>query len=126
MERGKKSSETQKINWENKSEEEKDIWSNKCREAQLGMSEDAKALKAQRISNTINAKPQEEKDTTNKSRSESCKKFWQSLSEVDRESKIDAKLERTRTTCLELYGVPYPCMREEARMRGQERGRDGN
>ena len=48
LERGKKSSQTQKTTWENKTEEEKVEWANHCREIQLSLPDEVKVTKVQK------------------------------------------------------------------------------
>ena len=120
VQRGIKSSHTQKANWENKSEEEKKNWADRCRDVQLALPYEVKTEKVRKAKSTMQSKPKEELDRINADRKCSCKKFWESLSHTDRNSKIENQLSRTKGTCMELYGVPYPCMREEARMHGSD------
>ena len=73
---GKKSSETQKKNWNNKSDEEKQQWAEKCRQAQLNMPQEVKDKKSKGYTNWYNSLSDEEKTSFNKQKSETAKKTW--------------------------------------------------
>lgn len=118
VERGKLSSKKQKLAWENKTDREKELWRESCRLAQLNMSESSKKEKVQKAHDTYLSKSQDEIDSINRKRSESCKKFWSDLSIESREQRLYNQLEKTRETCQDLYDVPYPCMLSSARMSG--------
>lgn len=115
---GNKSAITQKIHWNNKSNEEKAIWSTKCRIAQNSLSDDQKKIKIEKTILTNSLKSDKEKAEINLKRHNSCKKYWDNLIGEDRRIVLEDKIEKTSKTCLERYGVPFACMREEARMSG--------
>lgn len=117
---GKKSALTQKKNWENKSDTEKKEWAERCRDAQLNMSEEDIKNKVQKALDTYNSKTSEEIAEINKKRGESVRTYWDSISPDDRRIRTQDRIEKTRQTCLERYGVEFSCMREEARMKGND------
>lgn len=67
---------------------------------------------------TNSLKSDKEKAEINLKRHNSCKKYWDNLIGEDRRIVLEDKIEKTSKTCLERYGVPFACMREEARMSG--------
>lgn len=115
---GKKSSETQKKNWKLKSQEEKDLWVKRCSNIQLNLPEDKVQEMVQKRIATNSNKSQEEKDKINQKRKNSLLQYWKNLSKTDYQTKVKEKTDKTYNTCLEKYGVPFACMREEARMHG--------
>lgn len=117
---GKKSAETQRKSWSAKTIQEKEDWAQFCRAAQLNMSEDKKKLKIEKMVSTVEAFPEEKKKRLNKMRQESCKRYWQNLSESDKLTKVKIQMDKTTSTCLAKYGVPFPCMTEQARMHGND------
>lgn len=85
IEGGKKSSDTQKRNWELKSEEEKEAWSVKQSLAHLN----SPTFKAKiTVSNRAyrNSLTAEEKSRQDQMRRESMKTWWESLSEAEKEA----------------------------------------
>lgn len=108
---GKKSSLTQKQNWNNKSQEEKDLWVNRCREAQLNIPKEKRSSMVDKMNHTNKSKSKEEQALINQKRSKSCKEFWNKSS---KEFKQDF-IKRMSETCLEKYGVPYYCMTQDCR-----------
>lgn len=115
---GQKSSLTQKHSWVNKSQEEKDKWSNLCREAQNKIDKSKQLEKVEKSRNTYNLKSIDEKNFINLKRSNSLKEYWNNLSKNDHIDILNSRLHKTRETCLDKYGLEFPCMRKEARLHG--------
>ena len=88
IEGGKKSGQTQRINWKNKSEEEKQEWSIKQSIAHLNSPTFKYKIKKTNLA-YINSLTQEQRDAQNKMRSESCKKWWESLTEEEKQNQIN-------------------------------------
>lgn len=108
---GKKSGETQKKNWKNKSQEEKDAW----RDFQIE-SHNTKEYKEMMSSISKEAYlniSEEDKKRMNDARSTALKKWWNSLSEEERQHEIQKHLEggagwnheTIRKTIRERYNV---------------------
>ena len=115
---GLKSAKTQKDNWELKSDSEKEDWKVRCSEVQKSLSEEAKKNKINKYKETVSKKDKDVLLEENSRRSESCKNYWNKLKPQDREELIQIKNDKVKETCLNKYGVEYPCMLEEARMNG--------
>lgn len=92
VEGGKKSGETQKRNWENKSEEEKLAWSTKQSLAHLNSPTFKDKITASNIAYR-NSLTQEERDRQDAMRSESMKKWWDSLSEEEKQCQVNKHFE---------------------------------
>lgn len=115
---GKKSAETQKKHWQEKSEDDKNNWVQYCKQVQLNLPDDVKQEKLKKAKETFNNLSEVDKNKINTQRSKSCKSYWESLKPEDYKSKIEQQILKTKQTCLEKYGVEFPCMRHEARMHG--------
>ena len=113
---GAKSAETQKKSWELKSDDEKASWAEVCRSAQLNMDPEAAKRKADKARSTYFSKSDAEIAQINKRRSESLIKYWEDFRKSPNyKEEMDAILSKRIPTCMERYGVPYACMRDEAR-----------
>lgn len=97
---GKKSSETQKKNWELKSQKEKELWKLKCKEAQLNMNFETKKEKTQKYINWWFGLPDEERAKINEKRSNSCKHAWEiNGDEIQKKKKSTEKENRKNRLC---------------------------
>ena len=74
---GKKSAETQKKHWEEKSNEEKGNWTNYCREIQLNLPNEKRSEMTLKMLKTNSLKSVEQLKTENEKRSKSCKAAWE-------------------------------------------------
>lgn len=81
----RKSRETQKLAWQNKSNEEKLAWSDKCKRAQANLSEEAKKIKYEKYLVTLSNKSKEELDTIRAKRRLGNIKAWARYSKQERE-----------------------------------------
>lgn len=115
---GKKSADAQKAKWQQMSNDDKSIWAEQCKQIQLNLPDDVKQNKIQKFKQTYNSFTNIKKDKINKQRSESCKKYWNSLNPSSYQNKIEQQLLKTKQVCLEKYGVEFTCMRQEARLHG--------
>ena len=73
---GRKSSKTQKQNWDNKSQKDKREWSEKCRQAQKNISPEKRAEITKKCTQWYSDLNQQEKDTINAIRSNTLKQRW--------------------------------------------------
>ena len=111
VEGGKKSSLTQKSNWERKSDEDKDAWSNLMRESHS--SEEYKSLKSKSQREWYASLSEDEKREYARIRGERSKEFWDSLSEERKREETQKRIEagagwnhdRIRRTLRERYSV---------------------
>jgi len=83
---GKKSSDTQRRNWEQKSDEEKSAWSRKMSESHK--TAQYQSIKALQNSAYRSSLTDEENAKQNQMRSESMKEYWASLSKEEKDEKI--------------------------------------
>lgn len=81
----RKSRETQKLAWQNKSNEEKLAWSDKCKRAQANLSEEAKKIKYEKYLVTLSNKSKEELDAIRAKRRLGNIKAWARYSKQERE-----------------------------------------
>ena len=119
IEGGKKSSETQKKNWETKTDEEKEAWSIKQSLAHLNSptfkTKITESNRAYRLSLT-----EEERAHQDRMRSESMKNWWESLTEEERAAVQNNRFKNGRCyhskdsgpndhfkTKLESFGIPF-------------------
>ena len=112
---GLKSAKTQKDNWELKSDSEKEDWKVRCSEVQKSLSEEVKKNKIDKYKETVSKKDKDVLLEENSRRSESCKNYWNKLKPQDREELIQIKNDKVKETCLNKYGVEYPCMLEKTK-----------
>lgn len=83
---GKKSADTQRRNWEQKSDEEKSAWSRKMSESHK--TAQYQSIKALQNSAYRSSLTDEENAKQNQMRSESMKEYWASLSQEEKDEKI--------------------------------------
>ena len=108
---GKKSSETQKASWENKTQEEKDAW--KQLQIDTHHTQEYRDKMSKIAKDTFNSLSEERKQEMNLSRSKSCKSWWDSLSEDEKNNIVQRNIangagwnkETIRKTIRERYNV---------------------
>lgn len=114
---GKKSSETQKNKWKEKSDEEKLEWSAKCKEAQSKVTYETKKQKTQKYLALKNSLSSEDWEEINKKRSLSVKKCWENNGDaICAKMKATEKENRKNRLCrsvaeqkvFDLLSVIYP------------------
>lgn len=97
---GKKSSETQKKNWANRSEQEKQQWAEYCKTVQDNLPPDKKEEMKYKALKWYNELSDEGKDEVNRRRKESCKKAWKlNGNEIQEKRKATEKLNRKNRLC---------------------------
>lgn len=109
---GKKSAETQKKSWLNKSAEKKEEWRQLCKDVQLGLPCEIKQNKVQKAQQTYNDKSQKEKDKINKRRSVSCKKTWSNPNIIAKQHQTKRNNRKSRICRSELEQTVYDSLIE--------------
>lgn len=97
---GKKSSETQKQNWNKKSQQEKQEWAEKCRLAQQNISDEQRQEMNKKSISWYTNLSDSEKAEVNKRRSETLKELWENCGdEIHTKRKVTEKQNRKLRTC---------------------------
>lgn len=97
---GKKSSETQKKRWLNKTEQEKQDWANYCRQVQNNLPYEKKEMMKINSIKWYNELSEKDKLKVNEQRRQSCKSTWTlNGDEIQAKRKITEKINRKNRLC---------------------------